>query len=264
MQIRSESTFIWRFLLHLLSLPFILVMMLFGKRTSSDLLEPFHDFAKYLVEPVFTVSMIVLTTITTIWAWLQPQATIAQLINYPADLLQPERYYSFITAGFIHANWMHLASNMLFLFIFGRIVERKLGAAKTSVIYFTALIVAGVASCALSLLQGDATGGLGASGAIMGLVATGILLDPFYIVFELIVPLPALVVGWLQLYTDVTGVFTQQNDGIGHIAHIGGYLSALLALLWLNQEEKRHLQRGLLLNGITLLLAGIIFYFIRT
>ena len=63
-----------------------------------------------------------------------------QLISYPSDLLT-FRFHTLITSGFLHADIFHLLGNMLGIFIFGRVMERKLGFFKTFLIYFGALII---------------------------------------------------------------------------------------------------------------------------
>ena len=144
-------------------------------------------------------------------------------------------FFPLITAGFLHANLLHISGNMLALFIFGRVVERKLGSGKTLLVYFGALILSGVFTSIIHfLILGDNTPGLGASGAIMGLISTAILLEPWYLTYELLFPLPIMVVGWLAIFADISGILNPVEDGIGHFAHLGGFISISL-LMWFHR-----------------------------
>lgn len=183
------------------------------------------------------------------------------LVHYPSNLFSVKAY-TLITSGFLHANLMHLLGNMLGIFIFGRVLERKLGAGKTALIYFGALIISGVFSSLIHLfLMGDNTGGIGASGALMGLVATAILIDPFYITYELLLPLPVMVVGWITIYADITGILNPVEDGIGHFAHIGGFLSIAIVMFLLGVEERKKLVKGFMINIISLIVVAISYYY---
>ena len=62
------------------------------------------------------------------------------LVNYPQDLINL-RLYTLVTAGFLHGSLSHLIGNMIDIFIFGRVVERKLGFIKTSLVYFGSLLI---------------------------------------------------------------------------------------------------------------------------
>ena len=98
---------------------------------------------------------------------------------------------------FMHAGFLHLAGNMLFLWIFGNAVCEKVG----NFAYLFIFLALGVAAAGVhNILDGGRA--IGASGAIMGLIATAILLDPLYITYFIGIPLPSMVVGWIYIYTD--------------------------------------------------------------
>ena len=96
----------------------------------------------------------------------------------------------------------------------------------------------------------------------MGLVSVSILLNPFYLTHELIIPLPIMVTGWLALYADLAGILNPATDGIGHFAHFGGFLSVGLLAFALGVEERSSLKKGLIINIISLILAVILWLFI--
>jgi rhomboid protease GluP len=90
----------------------------------------------------------------------------------PAVFVEHE-YWRLFAAMFLHANFIHLAINMSGLFIFGRILEKPLGSARFTVLYFVSGFFGALASTSLH----PNIQSVGASGAIMGLTA-------FYIAFQ--------------------------------------------------------------------------------
>ena len=259
-KIQSETNFLWKFVFHILLTPFTLILVLFKKKEWMDLLLPFKDFMVFIFEPKFTISIIILNFITFVASFFLSQELFNSFISYPSDFLGA-RAYTLLTSGFLHASWSHLLWNMLAIFIFGRVVERKLGFLKTNFIYFGSLFVSGIFSSLIDLLRGSTVGGLGASGAIMGLVSAAILLDPFYIAHESGIPLPIMINGWLAIYADLAGILNPTADGIGHFAHLGGFISIGLLTFFLSGEDTEKLRKGLIINIISLLF-GIAVYFL--
>lgn len=263
-EIRSESKFIWSFIFKIILTPITLILILFKKRTLQDLFAPFTDLFKFLFEAKFTIT-IILINLAIYFGVLFLNIDITPFLNYPADILKLH-IIPLITSGFLHADLQHLLLNMLGIFIFGRIVERKYTIIKTALIYLAALLLANIFSSLFHVfIVGDNIPGLGASGALMGIMAAAILVDPFYFTYELIVPLPVMVVGWITIYGDVTGLLSAAEDGIGHIAHLSGFISiALLLFLFSKQDDKKQLQKGFLINLISLIIGfGLYFYFFR-
>jgi membrane associated rhomboid family serine protease len=262
-EIRSESKFVWKFILNIILTPITLLLVLFRKKQFKDLFQPFIDLFKFIFEPKFTISIIIINIILfVISLFFFSEATLNSLMNYPADLIHL-RLYTLITSGFFHASWIHLLGNMLGIFIFGRVVERRLGFFKTLLIYFGALIISNLFTSLIHLfIIGDNIGGLGASGAIMGLVSTAILLDPFYFTYELIIPLPIMVAGWLAIYADIAGIINPVEDGIGHFAHIGGFISVGLLMFLIGIDERSKLKKGFIINIISLVVAVAIYFLV--
>ncbi|HER62392.1 MAG TPA: rhomboid family intramembrane serine protease [Desulfobacteraceae bacterium] len=139
------------------------------------------------------------------------------------------------SAMFLHANWMHLAGNMLFLWIFGDNVEHRLG--RTG--YLLAYLAAGLAATLFfGLFVPDSQiPMIGASGAISGVLGFYFLWFPgnrvkvFIFLFPLImttVLVPARIVLGFYLLIDNLLPFlisTQAGGGVAHGAHIGGFIA---------------------------------------
>jgi membrane associated rhomboid family serine protease len=150
------------------------------------------------------------------------------------------------TSMFMHAGWMHLLGNMLFLWIFGDNVEDRLGRAKFLIFYLVCGIAATLAQVAVS--AESSIPNLGASGAISGVLAGYLVLFPKGRVRVLmrggVVSFPALVVIglWivLQLVSSI-GSFTQsaQTGGIAYMAHIGGFVAGLALAFLLSGRSLR-------------------------
>ena len=257
--IQSETEFLLKFIIGILLTPITLIRVLMKKERAYSLLEPFERLVRFITEPRFTFSIIFITLITSTLAAIFFSGDYLYLfLVFPSDLLEPQRWFSFITSGFIHSSWAHLAGNMFILFIFGRVVERKLGSMKTALIYFVAMIISSVGYATFYLIAGNMTPALGASGAIMGLVAAAILLNPLYITYELIIPLPVMLVGWLTLYADLMGVLNPANTMIGHFAHLLGFFSITVSLFFLERKDRSELNRGMIINSIILLMFVVV------
>ncbi|MGK2943278.1 MAG: rhomboid family intramembrane serine protease [Desulfuromonadales bacterium] len=144
---------------------------------------------------------------------------------------------SMFTAMFLHAGWMHLAGNMLFLWIYGDNVEHRLG----HVNYFIAYLGAGLAATLFFglFVPNSQIPMLGASGAISGVLGFYFLWFPhnrvkvFVFLFPLIMTtflIPARIVLGVYLIIDNLLPFmltTAEGSGVAHGAHIGGFLAGL-------------------------------------
>jgi rhomboid family protein len=150
------------------------------------------------------------------------------LANPAADFL------TLFTSMFMHAGWLHLGGNMLYLWIFGDNVEDRFGQATFIVFYLICGLAATFAQLAFSL--GSHVPNLGASGAIAGVLGAYILLFPQGRVRVLqgqqVIQVPALVVigFWivLQLFSGIGSVASSaQTGGVAYLAHIGGFLTGV-------------------------------------
>jgi membrane associated rhomboid family serine protease len=139
------------------------------------------------------------------------------------------------TSMFMHAGWLHLGGNMLYLWIFGDNVEDSFGHLKFLIFYLLCGIAATLAQLAFS--TGSNVPNLGASGAIAGVLGAYILLFPRGQVKVLmgrgVIPMPALVViGFWIVLQFVSGIGSITNSaetgGVAYMAHIGGFLAGII------------------------------------
>lgn len=151
-----------------------------------------------------------------------------------ADL--PGEAFTVLTSMFMHGGIGHLASNMLFLWIFGDNVEDSMGKSR----YIGFYLLCGVGAAAAQVLTNTASGApmVGASGAIAGVLAAYLVLYPrapiTVFVFIFFIALPAWVVigGWflMQLLAAPGIGATATEGGVAVYAHIGGFLAGVLAI----------------------------------
>jgi membrane associated rhomboid family serine protease len=145
------------------------------------------------------------------------------------------------TAMFMHASILHIAGNMLFLWIFGNNVEDSMGLIRFLIFY----LLGGVAALALQVAVGPNTVAptLGASGAIAAVLGGYIVLYPrarvlslvFIIFFFGVFELPALVMLGLwfaqQAVFGAAGLTSPTNaGGVAYFAHVGGFVFGLLTI----------------------------------
>jgi rhomboid family protein len=148
------------------------------------------------------------------------------------------------TSMFLHAGWLHLGGNMLFLWIFGNNVEDTLGRARFLVFYLLGGIAAMATQAFVTLGWGtaqDATlPNVGASGAIAAVLGAYFVLFPHGRVLTLILPffvfpIPAFV--FLGIYFvlqalvgGLSFVSPEENGGVAYFAHLGGIAFGLLTI----------------------------------
>ena len=137
-----------------------------------------------------------------------------------------------ISSGFLHGDMGHLFFNMFTLYMFAPVVIDYFGSASFLLIYMASLVFGSL----LTLLMHKneySYRAIGASGAVVGILYSAILIDPtmnLYLFF-IPIPIPAYLFGIGYLLYSIYGM-KAKNDNIGHTAHfggaIGGYLITLL------------------------------------
>ncbi len=253
----TESAFILSLLGDVLLLPLWLGGLILGHRRAriSDGLRPFLRLQEFATAARMTALLIAVNLLVfTIEACLRKSGfTDKALLEHFALRrvdLQNGHYRGLFLHVFAHASPGHLGGNLLALFVFGRVVERHLGPWRLLLAYgLSAALAAGVSLLAQLLSAASAnTAMLGASGAVAGLVALGVLLEPFAITFEALFPMPLFLCGWLTMAADLLALWQGARDHIDHPAHFGGYLSIVVLYQTLDARQKQRTRAGLLIN----------------
>ena len=156
------------------------------------------------------------------------------LYPYRSGFFKP---YQLVTHMFTHGGFMHILFNMYALWMFGTALEKVWGSKRFLIFYLICGLGAGVAQLFLS----DSPA-VGASGAIMGLLAAFAYLFPNTEFFIIPIPFPIkakYMVGLYAAYDLFGGFHPGQLDNIAHFAHLGGLVMGfILVLIWNKTNRK--------------------------
>ena len=161
----------------------------------------------------------------------------------PAEITAGQSFETVLTSMFLHAGWMHLAGNMLFLFIFGDNMEDEMGHLPYLAFYLASGVAAALIQVGSEPLSNIPT--VGASGAIAGVMGGYMLLFPkarvdifiFLLIIIRIIPIPAWVMLaiWFAMQF-IGGLGAPAGEGgVAYWAHAGGFVAGLILTipLWL-------------------------------
>jgi len=146
----------------------------------------------------------------------------------PSPAVFPDKsvWLSLLTSMFLHGSLLHLAGNLLFLWIFGNNIEDHLGHLRFAVFYLAGGVVASAAHIALNL--GSTVPVVGASGAIAAVMGAYLVWFPrapvrtlvFFGFFITVIYIRAV---WLLGFWFLSQFFTNPNSGVAWAAHVGGF-----------------------------------------
>lgn len=158
--------------------------------------------------------------------------------GFSTEALPVPEMYTLLTYMFFHGDALHLAGNMLFLWVFGDNVEDSCGHARYLLLYLACGLVGGVVHV---MLQMESTAPLiGASAAVAGIIAAYLVLHPRVQVWVLVfkfIPLRISAVwllgAWIGL--QIAMVFVPQTGPVAWWAHIGGIVSGAVLVVFLRR-----------------------------
>jgi membrane associated rhomboid family serine protease len=213
---------------------------------------PLKDNVPTRAFPLVTIALITANVI--VWLWELQGGVEQEVVHYgyypcsfegpcvaPASTVDHLPWFlGAFTSMFMHGSWIHIAGNMLFLWIFGNNVEDAMGRARFLVWYLLAGLAATATQTFVTLAFTDAAGAsipnIGASGAIAGVLGAYIVLLPqasvltaFIVGLIFLREIPAVwFIGFWFLLQLVEGSFSiaqpQAGGGTAFFAHIGGFV----------------------------------------
>lgn len=154
-------------------------------------------------------------------------------------ILQKKEYIRLLSAGFLHADLMHLLFNMMTLYFFGPIVVQAFGEIGFLMVYFGSILLGNIFSLYLYKNQ-PWYSAIGASGGVSGILFASIAMIPdLGIMFFFIpIPIPGYIFGFLYFaYSVYMMLNPKQHDNIGHAAHLGGAFFGLVYAIALQPER---------------------------
>jgi membrane associated rhomboid family serine protease len=188
--------------------------------------------------------------VASFWAWQQDPKFAEQNLVSSFNNLMHGRYWTLLTALFVHGSILHLFGNMLFLFVFGGTLENNVGSGRYLIVFLTGGLSGFILT--LAFVAPDA-GMVGASAAIFAVAGCVMLVRPLKFSWLFLAP-QGLVAILYFLYNIVVayrpGLIPGYDPHVGYAAHVIGFLTGIpFGIAWSNNWKKNFL--------ITLVLLGI-------
>ena len=153
-----------------------------------------------------------------------------------------KEYIRLLSAGFLHADLMHLLFNMMTLYFFGPIVIEVFGTVGFLLVYFGSILLGNIIS--LYLYQSQSWySAIGASGGVSGILFASIAMIPDLGLYLFFIPIaiPGYIFGTLYFaYSVYMMLNPRQHDNIGHAAHLGGAFFGLVYAILVQPERALH------------------------
>ncbi|MCH8306714.1 MAG: rhomboid family intramembrane serine protease [Proteobacteria bacterium] len=167
---------------------------------------------------------------------LQFEFLLYNFALWPTGSPRPEFHvWQLLSYGFLHGNLNHIFFNMFGLWMFGRDLERMMGARRFLIYYLTCVIGAGMVQLIVAGIQGGIYPTIGASGGVFGILLAFAMAFPNRIIMLLFPPIPmkakyfVLMYGLLELYLGLSG----RAQGVANFAHLGGmFFGFMLIQYW--------------------------------
>jgi membrane associated rhomboid family serine protease len=195
--------------------------------------------------PVVTILIIVVNAIVFFAELAGGDAFVQRWSVIPANVVAGHQWITVLTAMFMHAGWMHIIGNMVFLWAFGPEIEDAMGPIRYLAFYLLGGLVAFGAQIGLD--THSTVPNLGASGAIACVMGAFLITYPRdeirtlliigWFVKMTVLPASLLIGLWflIQLFSGIGSIAHVQAGGVAYAAHVGGFVFGLaLARLFEN------------------------------
>ncbi len=198
---------------------------------------PLSDASRQTRTPsVVTTAIIVLNFVVFALELAGGEAFVKQWAMIPADVTRGHHWITVLTAMFMHAGWLHIIGNMIFLRAFAPEIEEAMGRLRFLSFYLLCGIAAAVAQ--IAIMPNSSVPNVGASGAIAGVMGAFLITYPSDRIKTLVffgwfvrtsfIPAALLIGLWfiIQLFSQVGAIVSADADtgGVAYAAHIGGFI----------------------------------------
>ena len=213
---------------------------------------PIKDVNRTSTIPHVNRTLIIVNTIVFLVPWLFAFGLIDNSFAMDVDnrfamspyyIIRGQKLYTLFTSMFLHAGWLHLIGNMLYLYIFGDNIEDVFGHMSYLVFYILCGLAASLTYVMSleSFIPTDLV--VGASGAISGVLGAYLVLYPkariLTLVFPVIVPIPAVIfIGFWFLIQWLNVIFVS-GGMVAYWAHIGGFIAGMILTLVFGLKRKK-------------------------
>jgi len=204
----------------------------------------------FLFQSGLAPNVVLADTSSLTWSYGMIPVVLFQQASLPPEIATIPEWLTPLTSTFLHGSWMHLAGNMLFLWVFGDNIEDDLGHLRYLFFYATCGFLAALAHALANPASESPL--IGASGAVSGVVAAYVLLHPrvtlwVLLFFRIPIPLPAwsAIGGWILLQGYNAWSANSASD-VAWFAHLGGLAAGSVLVLILRQpgvplfDQRRH------------------------
>ncbi len=177
-----------------------------------------------------------------------PGELFGQLIQSPSQTVAFAENLTLLSYMFFHGDLLHLAGNMIFLWVFGDNVEDAMGHVRFLVFYLLCGIFAGLLHAWIAPDSGVPL--IGASGAVAGVIAAYLMLHPrvrvWVLVFKILpMQVSAAIVLGVWIITQIIMVLVPEVGPVAWWAHIGGLLAGALLVPVFKRPNVRLFDQGL-------------------
>lgn len=206
---------------------------------------PLRSTQRVYSRTLVTVALIVLNTLIFLYQETLGPGEIDTFVRQWGiipDQMRGSGLLTLLSSMFLHAGWLHLIGNMLFLWVFGRNVEDLIGGPGFLAFYLLAGVAAGIVQVMVNAYSRVPT--IGASGAIAGVMGAYLIKFPrtrivtlifiFFFVTTAEIPAAFILLYWfaIQFFSGFGSLATTNysGGGVAYFAHIGGFLAGMLLI----------------------------------
>jgi membrane associated rhomboid family serine protease len=198
---------------------------------------------------MITAILVLLCTMFSLYAWISPDN-----LAFSGSALFKGDYYTLVTGLFVHANLVHLVGNMVFLFIFGNMLENEVGNLRMGAVFFTG----GIFSFILSIPFYPDSRMVGASAAIFAVMSSLLLVRRPAYSLQFLSPMGPLVIVFF-----IFNALAIENGAVGNVAYISHVIGFAIGLFFGASWNKKWME-SLLYTLLLFVIYFVLYNYLKT